>query len=378
MSSTDSGEASELSSSQIRISLSWETGNNFDKVQRIRCIHKAQVTPGSAELFTIKDQTLSRAKNPSYFLKNKTHTVYTDLDRLNEVYGEGREHIFYFYFSPHTDKDLWFDLNSGEILYIEMTDELLNTDFSEYSGEIFLIKPSLRKNQLIGTVAGSKYLFTLTRQGARLFGDNFTISFLTTLKDNNSFKISTELAAPGVTSYLARDEYSSVPGALTWEAGSANGVEFIFTEMNVTDDDGVNRNISMLTTGTDLNDENTYILSHTGGNTMPKLVNYEDVSNFDDIDIELVGYNMPSTNGRCGPDHNFSYCSGDDQCCSSLGYCGNEYHCTRSPDGGWTYGSDPVDWPEWRKTRIGEWGGAYDSKAKQAARDLWFSNMNLA
>jgi hypothetical protein len=348
MSSTDSGEASELSSSQIRISLSWETGNNFDKVQRIRYIHKAQATPGSAELFTIKDQTLSRARNASYFLTNKTHTVYTDLDRLNEVYGNGREHIFYFYFSPHTDKDLWFDLNNGDLLYIVMTDQLLNTDFTEYSGEIFVIKPSLRKNQLIGTVAGRKYLFALMRRGASLFGDNFTISFLTTQKDNNSFKITTELAAPGVTSYLVRDEYSSVPGALTWQAGSANGVEFIFTDMNVTDDNGANRKLSMLTTGTDLNDENTYILSHTGGNTMPKLVNYEDVSNFDDIDIEIAAYNMPSTNGRCGPDHLQTNCPGPNQCCSRSGWCGGvkgstSQYCENAGRGSWNGQYDSLD-----------------------------------
>lgn len=368
MSSTDSGETPELSSSQIRISLSWENGKNFDKVQRIRCIHKAQVTPGSAELFTIKDQTLSRVKNPSYFLTNKTNTVYTDLDRLNETYGNGREHSFYFYFSPHTDKDLWFDLNNGDILYIVMTDQLLNTDFTEYSGEFFVVKPSLRKNQLIGAVAGNKFLFNLTRQSVNIFGANFTISFLTTQKDNNSFKITTELASPGITSYLARDEYSSVTGALTWVGGSSNGVEFIFTEMNVTDENGVDRKLSMLTTGTDLNDENTYIMSHTGGNTMPKLVNYEDVSNFDDIDIELAGYNMPSTNGRCGPDHRLAYCTGDNECCSVTGQCGTGgAHCNRSPDGSW--GPIYDDRP-----RVGWWGGDYDSKAKQSARDLWLSN----
>jgi hypothetical protein len=359
MSSSNSEETPDLSSSQIRISLGWENGINFDKVQRIRCIHKAQMSPGSEDLFTIKDQIVSRAKNPGYFLTNKRNTLYTDLDRLNETYGNGREHIFYFYFSPHTDKDLWFDLNNGEILYIVMTDDLLNTDFTDYSGEMIAVKPSLRRNQLIGTVAGNKYLFALTRQGVRLFGANFTVSFLTTQKDNNSFKITTELASPGITSYLVRDEYSSVPGALTWEGGSENGVEFIFTEMNVTDENGVNRKLSMLTTGTDLNDENTYILSHAGGQSAPKLVKYEDVSNFDDIDIELTGNNVASTNNRCGPDFLGTICPGDDQCCNRYSWCGvGSQWCSVNTDGSFGGSGEKFGW----------WEGKYDSKAKQSAR----------
>lgn len=339
---------------QIRITLSWKNTSNFDKVQRIRYIHKAQETPGSENLFTIKDQTITRAKNANYFLMNRTNEIYTDLDRLNETYGEGREHSFYFYFSPHTDKDLWFDLNSGEILYIAMTDELLNTDFNQYSGEIFLVKPSLRKNQFVGTVAGQKYLFEIRRRDVNIFG-NIKISFLTTQKPNNSFKISTEQAAAGITSYLVRDEYSSVVGALTWEGGSAEAVEFILTQMNVTDDQGVNRKLTMLATGTDLNDINTYILSHNGGNTAPKLVHYDDVSNFDDIDLQVNREFSVSMNGRCGPDHNWSYCP-QGQCCSQLGYCGGNKPRNSAYCHSYTINSARVY--TWR----GHWNGDYDGE----------------
>jgi len=339
---------------QLRITLSWKNTSNFDKVQRIRYIHKAQETPGSETLFTIKDQTITRAKNGNYFLTNRTNEIYTDLDRLNATYGEGREHSFYFYFSPHTTKDLWFDLNSGDILYITMTDELLNTDFSEYSGEIFVVKPSLRKNQFVGTVAGNKYLFEIRRQNVNIFG-NFRISFLTTQKPNNSFKITTEMAAAGTTSYLVRDEYSSVVGALTWEGGSANAVEFILSEMNVTDDQGVNRKLSMLTTGEELNDINTYILSYSGGNTAPKLVHYDDVSNFDDIDLQVNGEYSLSVDGRCGPDHNRSYCP-PGQCCSQWGYCGGN-----KPQHG-VYCSKYIWGPSGPLGFQGAWNGEYDHK----------------